>query len=427
MNTTPRGAFRFAFLIFLLGFVLNSSYAQNGSYQTESGMIDGRTWDFTNKKFPLSGYWAFYENKLLDPDSLTNKESVQQYFPKLFNEFRGNGQGCATYALTLIVPDSIRNFYFEIPQLYNSYTFWINGKEVARCGKAGETKETTTPQWRFRTISYDASNDTLHLVLQIANFHHYKGGAKDPIYIGTPERINHHSSWAFGTNIAEVIFLFLEAAVFVVLYLQERSKKVVLFFACLCLTWSVRAAFSNLYPITSFYPDFNWNILVKIEYITLFSAMVWSVFFINHLFRNITNQIVTYVLVGINIFFIVFTLLTDPLIFTRWISVYLAVAGITVAYCAVIVIKALVYGQTGAWFLMISLLCAGFVFGYDIIAYGSAAGYNLVFLHIGYIAIFMSVTIALLLHLGIVESKYSNTEILTYNDMFHPDEKKKKY
>jgi hypothetical protein len=401
----------------------NSGFAQH-ILQNDSGIMDARSWDFNNRRFPLSGYWTFHNYKLLDPVTIQGREGDQAYFPKLFNEnnSKGMGEGYATYSLLVLVPDTIHRFALEIPQLYNSYALWVNGKLVSCSGKVGATREETVPQWRFQHVTFDGVHDTLSIVLQIANFHHNKGGAKEPIYLGLPEQIEQHRLWAFGTNIAEIIFLCIEAIVFFVLYLSSKDKKVILFFAFLCMTWAIRAAFSNLYTIVAFFPDFNWTLLVKIEYITLFGGIIWSILFLNHLFKNIGTQIITYLLVTINIFFVLFVLFTPPLIFSRWINVYLIVAGITVAYGSIIVIKALLYEQAGAWFLMTSLLCAAFVFGYDIVAYGTPAGYNLIFLNIGYMLIFMLITVALLMHLRIIKTKLPTSDILTYNDMFGTDE-----
>jgi hypothetical protein len=224
-----------------------------------------------------------------------------------------------------------------------------------------------------------------------------------------------------GSNIAEIIFLFLEGVVFVILYRSQKKKKVILYFALLCLTWSMRAIFSNLYPLMSYVPNFSWGAVVKIEYLSLYGGVIWSTLFLNLLFKNISKQIIAYMLVGINIFFVVFTLLTSPLVFSRWISVYLIVAGITVAYGGIIVIQAWLYEQAGAWFLLFGILFAVFVFGYDIVAYSSISGYNFMLLHFGYIFIFMLVTIGLLLHLGILRTRFGHNEMLTYKDMFRDD------
>lgn len=382
-----------------------------------NGIIDARHWNFDNTRLPLNGQWIFYKNKLLSYAECKRQSGDVTVYPSVWTNVEGAGTGYGTYLLKVLVPDSTMMFALEIPQLYNSYTLWIDDKPVASAGKIGTTEKETEPQWLYQTTSFHHSDDTLTIVLHIANFDHYKGGAKESIYLGTPSRILTHKLWSFGSNIAEIVLLSSMGVVFLVFYMLYRDKKVILYFAMLCITWALRAAFSNLYPITFFFPNINWNAMVKIEYITLYGGVIWSVLFLNSLFPNIKNKIVMYTLIGINIFFVLYTIVTPPIIFSHWVGVYLTVAAVTVGYGAFIVIRALLDEQVGALFLLISLLLGALVFGYDIIAYGSSS-YNLVFLHFGYIVIFILVTIALLLHLGIVKgnTKYSN--VLTYNDMF---------
>jgi len=422
MKALPGVLCVFVFFVFVL--LSGMSIAQT---KADFGLLDARQWKFEEERLPLTGRWTCFEDQLLTPPECATAKSIYINFPSLWNDSRrdGSGQGVATYTLNILVPDSIDHFSLEIPQLYSSAQLWINGKLLTSIGKVGDTKKKTTPQWINKIVTFTERSDTLQLVLQIANFHHSKGGMKNPIFLGTPKQIQRHWSWELGANLADIVLVFLEGLAFLIIYLNRRSKKVVLFFALLCLTWAVRAAFSNLYPITYFFPGFNWKLLVKIEYLTLYGGVLWSILFLNALFKNISKQIIAYLLVVINIFFVVFTLVTSPVVFTRYVNVYLTVAAITVAYGGIIIIQALIYEQVGAWFLLLSLLMGVVVFGYDIAAYENTAGYNIILLHGAYLLMFMLVTIGLLLHLDILKTKFGQRDILTYNDMFGDNTKRK--
>jgi hypothetical protein len=411
-------------IIFTILLFAGTALAQVKREQKEMGVIDARAWNFSDERLPLSGYWTFFQSQLLEPQAIAIERGAFVHFPKLFNDidFNGNGIGYATFNLLVLVPDNIHHFSLEIPQLYNAYKLWINNELIASVGEVGKTRESTVPKWCYQKVSFDIRTDTLNVTLQVANFHHYKGGAKEIIYLGTPEKINIHSQWSYGINWTEIIFLFLEGVIFVFIYLKQPDKKVILFFSLLCLAWSVRGAFSNLYPVVTIFPDFNWNLLVRIEYITLYLGIIFSILFLDELFQNLRSRVITFLLVGINVFFVFYTLFSSPLAFTRWVNVYLTVAGITIGYGSIIVIRALLFEQAGAWFLMLSLLLGAIVFGYDIVAYGSAAGYNLILLHVGYILIFMMLTISLLFHLQIFKGNAKRSDILTYNDMFRKEE-----
>src|SRR6185295_9685901 len=127
--------------------------------------------------------------------------------------------------------------------------------------------------------------------------------------------------------------------VFLILYLVTEKKKIIIYFALLCLTWSVRAVFSNLYTFISFVPDFNWTVMVKIEYVTLFFTMIWAILFLSRVFSKEDNKIIKYLLVGSNSLFITYAILTSPVSFTRWLPVYLSFCGILLLYATFLVLK----------------------------------------------------------------------------------------
>jgi hypothetical protein len=278
-------------------------------------------------------------------------------------------------------------------------------------------KESSVPQWIYQTASFESSSDTLHIVLQIANFHHYKGGATNPIYLGTADEINSHFTWAIGSNVAEASILFLEGIFFLLFYRQKR-KTVILYFALLCITWSVRSVFSNLYPVALAFPEFNWQVLVKIEYLTLYLMAIWAALFFHSLFTDISNEIFTFLPVTLNLFFVAFTIVTPTIFFSRWVSLYLGVELLVIFYGATMIIRSLIVDREGSGFLLASLSVGILIFGYDIAAYQTSFSHNAVILNIGHLLIFLFTTIGLLMHLGILGNKVRRKDRLSYSDLF---------
>jgi hypothetical protein len=104
--------------------------------------------------------------------------------------------------------------------------------------------------------------------------------------------------------------------------------------------------------------------------------------------------------------------------FSQWLSLYLAVAGVVILYGGYLIVRALLAEHIGSWFLMGSILTGVIIFGYDILAYNTAFNYNYIFLSTGYLVIFLLTALALLLHLGILKSKLQSRDVLTYEDFF---------
>lgn len=382
-------------------------------------IIDARSWDYSGR-ISLNGKWTVIEGKLVEPGDVQKfyvKSAVR--FPKLWNDLRldKTGMGCATYAIRVMLPPTNEKMAIEIPQLYSSYRLWINGVDVGRAGTVGDNDETSSPQWKYQMHSFDAG-DTLTIVMQVANYHHEKGGVSQPIHIGLQRDVYTHFNISMGSSILHAGFMMLEG-LFFLFFFQRLRKRVILYFALLCITWALRTAFSNLYPITFLFPDFDWTWQVRIEYITLYMTIVWAALFLHELFRDLSNNLITYLLVSINVFFVLFTVVTLPFTFTSWISFYLGIAGFVIIHGGVLIFRALLIERRGSLFLMSSICIGILLFAYDIVAYQASWSYNPVLMNVGYVIIFLLTTIALLIHLGVLKGSVEKDR-WTLKDMY-PD------
>jgi len=382
--------------------------------KAERGILDLSEWNFNEHKIELTGYWNYYENEFVS-DSIQKKGGSLKQFPQVWDK----GIQYASYQLSVVLPPNSQNLALDIPQLFCSYKLFVNGKLIAVNGKPGTSRETTTPQGLPQTVSFEHSDDTLSILLHIANFYHYKGGAKESIYLGTPEMIRHQQTVVINSKKAEALILtLLGFSFFAIYYIREERKKITFYFSFLCFSWAIRAVFPNHYLFTSYFPDFNWSVMVKIEYITLYSTMIWSLLFLSRLFPNESSKIVKYILVGLNCVFIAVTVGFSPLVFTQWLTVYLAVAGILIFFACIIIIRALVHERSGVWFLVICIFLGIVLFSYDIFVYeGFFSLPNPIFLSVGYISIFVILGITLLYHLKIFKSD-GTSGTLTYEDLY---------
>ena len=415
--------FHFLLVLLLIG-VEPSIMAQPTSQQ---GLLDARSFNLKNDRLPLTGEWLYFENQLISATEVFSTKNAFSYFPKVWNETKNSGQGYATYGLQVLVPTQTEPLALEIPQIYSSYQVWVNGKLTAVNGTVGKTLDETVPQWMPQTVSFSNSSDTLEIVIQIANFHHHKGGSKDTIYLGSSELLQQHRSLAVGSTIIESLVLGFLGVGFLILYVITSKKKIIIYFALLCLTWALRAVFSNLYTFISFVPDFNWTIMIKIEYVTLFLTMIWAILFLGRVLPKEDNTIIKYLLVGSNSLFITYAILTSPVSFTRWLPVYLLFCAILLIYAAFLVLKALVNERLGSSFLTFSILLGVGIFSYDVFVFEGFFSYNPIVFCAGYIIIFSLMAVVLLLHLNIIKSKPQHSNSLSFSDLFKEDNPSSKY
>jgi hypothetical protein len=409
--------FRFLLLLFMLSAKL---FAQDNSPSAERGILNAKTWNFNEGSLALNGNWIFYKDQLADASGKLNGSGTVSMFPEIWP----SGRQFATYELKVLLSDNnVIRYALEMPQLYCSYALWVNGKKIATNGKVGDTKESSKPQWRPQAVVLENPGDTLSIVLEISNFHHAKGGVKDPIYLGKVDTVQRHHAMSVNSSVAEAIVLtVLGLSFFVIYYVREEKKKITFYFSLLCINWAIRAMFSNTYPFTSFFPDFSWGIMVRIEYITLFLMMIWAILFLARLFPNESSKTIKYTFVGVNCIFIALAVIASPTFFTQWLNIYLAVAGFLLLFGITIIIRAWINERSGVRPVLLCVLLCIVLFGYDISVYEGFVftTYNPVLFSVSYILIFFLLGVSLLYHLQIFKGDGSSGT-LTFEDLYGKD------
>jgi hypothetical protein len=407
------------FLLFILILSANpASIAQSRTFVTR-GIFDARKADIRSGRLALNGNWNFFPHKLLSPPETSHQTSVALMVPSLWNDDAGlTNTGYGTYSLKLILPESPEKWALEIPQLYNSYVLYIDDSVRAVNGRPSANEDSTQLEWKPQYVTFRAKRDTTHIVLQLSNFHHFKGGIREPIYIGTAKRIAGHFSGSMVSVLIEVGILLVISVFFLFLYFAGGKGRITLYFALLCIAWAIRELFSDIYPVSHLFPRINWFALVRTEYCALFFITVFSLLFINQLFQELASDLFKYLVVFINGVFFVFTLLTPVIVFTRWLPLYMITAIAVLVYAAVTIIRAMLLEKTGAWFLIGGLIVSVIAIGYDLIAYKTALANHILIGSVCYILIFVSCGLGLLQHLRIIRSSRSQANTLRYQDLY---------
>jgi len=350
----------------------------------EKGTIDLRGWNFEQQgTVRLDGQWGFYWEQFVSPSQSQSTPTTFHPFPGLWIE----SEGFATYTADVIVDHGINMLSMELPDFYSSYQLWVNGVEVAANGEVGTSRQEAVPQWLPKTIVFTAT-DTIHVMMQVSNFHHKRGGSNDHIYLGLPDQLYQKRESAVVTNIILFSGLGLIGCFFVILFMFFRKEKAALYFAAICITWALRAVFTNLYLFANWFPSIDWELLVKIEYLTLYLTMMWSLLYIGRLFPGDVNPIIKYFLIIVNSVFILFTITTPAITFTNMLPAYKFVAWVILGYVAFVVIKAIIYDRLGAWFSAVSIIMGVLMFSYDMLTYEGFLNFSPLLFNVGYLTIF---------------------------------------
>ncbi|MBX2875947.1 MAG: response regulator [Saprospiraceae bacterium] len=262
------------------------AFGQTSSYKIVDGELDLSWLEAKEWKTLLNGDWELYWDTLLTPsdfDTSTTLKPMIVSFPTTWNDLRGQGlpveaKGVGTYRLRIHFGSSHPLLGFSMPDFYTSYKMWTNGEEFLANGTVGKTAAETTPYWLHHTKTYDLEQDTLEIVLQMANFTHRKGGPSEPIRMGSNELIIEDKATV--DNFAFALFgsLVMCGLFLLGLFFFGQEDKAVLFFALFCLAHSYRMIGAGEYQLHSLIPGLSFFWAVKLEYWSLILSLtlIWE-------------------------------------------------------------------------------------------------------------------------------------------------------
>lgn len=388
------------------------------------GKIDLREWSFAGHSvLPLSGDWGFYINQLIAPDQI-KKGSIPENvidFPSTWNgisDSHNPGIGFATYQLRIILANHIHSLALELPHAYCNYRLWVNETLIAQNGEVSTKAEQSKPQWLPQTVSFQPTSDTLDLVIHVSNFHHYKGGIREPIYLGSADVMLARRNVFITANSILCIGLLLMSIFFVFIYFKSKKTSSMYYFAILCFAWGIRSVFSNHYLFIAIFPNFSWELTVRIEYLMLYCTMIYAMLFLGKLFEEDVNPLIKYALISGNFIFAFTTLFSPTLFFTQLLPVYLSFSGLLILYAIFVVLKAWVYGRKGVWLVISSILLGLIIFSLDLLAYEGLTPFNPLIFYIGYLVFFSLNGLCLLYVSGFIFKSKKDKSIMRFEDYF---------
>ncbi|MDH5365417.1 MAG: 7TM-DISM domain-containing protein [Cyclobacteriaceae bacterium] len=385
------------YIIFLLLVFLSPLlYSQNSTPIANYGTLDLSHWDFEEQgNIKLDGTWSFYWNQLLSPtDFSTSNPSDKSYFdfPNIWNKYQWKDQklpskGYATFVLEIVGSLKDLNLAMEIPSLYCSYNLWIDGKLIANNGVPGINKEKSTPQWIPYTKTFTATGDTISIVLNVSNFHHYKGGMNDSILLGSPKYLLAKRNSDVWANMLMIIGIGILTIISLMFYFQYRNV-LILYFTFFSLTWTVRGLFTNMYLINYWFPDFNWALGTKVEYLTLYFSLLLGIMIVGKMFTEHTNSISQNASIIINSIFIGITIFFPTTVFSKTLTTYLIFLSLFMVYIVATVVNALIHDSKGAGYISFTILIIISLFFYDLFSHYNLISNSPYISSIGYLVVY---------------------------------------
>lgn len=323
-------------------------YAQNETIR--GGEADFSLQQLINQPISLDGQWLIYWDTLLSPAQL--KQGTELIpdtirLPSLWNQQEIAGQkrtgiGKATYHLQIRfdqTPDTLLGLF--LPDFFSSYQLWINGRPFAANGKVGVDKQTTAPQWLPMVKAIEEDPSELDLVLQIANFHHMKGGLAESITLGAyttlAEELNERFFFIF-----LILGLFLMTGFFLLAfwYVGQREDGI-LYFSFFCIVHSYYLVGSEHYPLHHLFPDLPFALTARLEYLSLYWSLGLYWLITHRLFPDLVQQRFTRIAIWACMAFSLWTILGPVYVFSYTLKSFLLLIFISLLFGAWVFVQSI--------------------------------------------------------------------------------------
>ena len=268
----------------------------------------------TLEEFPvifLINGWEYFGGKIMTPeDFYDNPPTPDQYiFIGRYGGFEagaedGSPHGSASYRLIIVIPEDIRFYAIEFPEIFSAYKLYINGKPSASMGDPGPGGY--QPATGIQSVSVEAGG-SIEILLAVSDYSHFYSGMVYPPVFGQPKAV---AALANGRLILRSVICAMALLIgllsaLIGLYSRENTEAILygalcVFFvgyACYPITRTFLTGFQFMYAVERF----SYNALLVV--VTLLAYKVcalkykWSgIFFLFGIFMCLASVILPFII-----------------------------------------------------------------------------------------------------------------------------------
>ncbi|KMY48651.1 ATP-binding protein [Peribacillus loiseleuriae] len=339
-------------------------------FQSEEGILDLTQVHVSENPIKLKGEWAFYWQELLSPEDIqirSTRDGNNDRWISIPGSWLGyrldgqqlNGTGFATFRVVIQLSEKDRNerLALRLPTIFHAYKLWVNGELLAEVGVVGQDKGSVTPHLATKLVFFQPENDRVELVMQVANFHHKRGGITKYIELGGSDVLT------VRTNLKIAAEMFITASLLVIgmyhllLFVLRRKDRAPLYFGLFTALSGIRSLLVGELLLTQLWPAFPWGLQFKIEYLILCSIGYIITMYFDSIFPNYVSRwfhLGTRIVTGA---FCIVVVVTPALLYTKMLLMIGVMVVLHMVYLMVGLVKAALWRMEGALiFLLVSVV-----------------------------------------------------------------------
>jgi len=256
--------------------------------------LDLTDFDFKkNKTLDLDGEWLFYPFEYLNPENNYLNDKCQKIkIPGEWNNIIHKDKiigpyGYGTFVLKIILPQNSNIYGIKFMDIETSYKAYLNGKLISENGNPGTNKKDTVALYKPNLVFFDNEKIENILVIHAANFYNdNKGGICRSLKLGLQKDIIDYNDFKLILHFCIFGAVFLIGIYHLLLFLLRKHEWAYLLFFLYCFLISLRILVTGDFIFFRFFPDFDFDIGLKIGYLTMYTAFPIFSFFIYFIEKN---------------------------------------------------------------------------------------------------------------------------------------------
>lgn len=354
------------FIIVILALTVGCSVNTVNIIKAQKGEIDLSNFDFSkDKNVTLAGQWKLYWNEFIDPTEVNNGSNFSyidlpnSWIIKKIKDQTLKSQGYGTLVLNLKLNSKYKRYAIKTIYLTSAFKIYVNGKLIATNGEIGKDEKNMIPQWKPVIGTFEVpSEGNIELVIHFSNFNHRRMVMKN-IFIGTDTSIEQYKNIRTFFDLFAFGCIFTMGCYHLILYFARKNDRISFYFSLVCLLFATRTILVGERFIYSLFPNLNWNIFMKMAYLTVYLTFPFIANFIMEILGKSRNNVFLKAIHYIAFLFSLIVIFFKPNQFDRTLVLYEAAAVIIMIYLMITIIKSIRKKQKEAIILLLGFSIFG--------------------------------------------------------------------
>lgn len=237
----------------------------------------------------LDGEWEFFwaeELPLFSEKNLPNTKYMP--VPSQWQLHSYPPEGYATYRLFVKLPVWPEKVPLSISMsdASSAYKMFVNGKLVSQNGKFGKSKMESEIFMQHRNFSIESDVSELEILVNVSNFHEFRGGLWDTIQLGDTSTIQKNAKQKYALDIILFSTLFIMGLYHLGLFLYRRKDSAPFYFGLFCLFIALRTIIVKDRILLDVFPFLPFGVIHRLDYLSFYYGSFLCIQFIHSFFRQ---------------------------------------------------------------------------------------------------------------------------------------------